>query len=425
MMSHQGLAAAAFAAVLLLAAVPASAAARAPPGLANPAAPRAGFKMSTWRVPRETTFRRALEAMTATPSEAGTVVQRLSSNGRLPLKDTYHQDYVVRYIACLKVAQPGLYKFWTASSDGGSALWINDRLVVGNNDGSTSETRRTATNVKLAKGYVLLKVAYWKRHGRGAASLDAGWAGPSFGNRQFTPHDVEQAEGEGQYSQCDNAGLESKKAAGAFRYPEERMQLEYEKNSKLAVDPGATSLDSYDQMQQRRKAVQLQADARNRAADKASQAKAVDEQIQLLKEKLHPGLNKAQIEQAQKGEATLVADTLKAVAAAKNDFETILNNGTCVGANCSKIALHAPEPSGVMNVAQLLNDKIKRSNITINTTVPSSKPANQSDTMGYKGNYVAPKSPGVPINTPWAGDSTAPPTEFEEDLEAAELLSLS
>lgn len=76
-------------------------------------------------------------------------------------------------------------------------------------------------------------------------------------------------------------------------------------------------------MQQRRKAVQLQADARNRAADKASQAKAVDEQIQVLKEKLHPGLNKAQIEQAQKVEAKLVADTLKAVAAAKNDFETM------------------------------------------------------------------------------------------------------
>lgn len=75
----------------------------------------------------------------------------------------------------------------------------------------------------------------------------------------------------------------------------------------------------------------------------------------------------------------------------------------------------------MMNVAQLLNDKIKRSNITINTTVPLSKPA--------KGNYkiCGTQEPRgkVPINTPWAGDSTAPPTASAEDLEAAELLSLS
>jgi len=130
---------------------------------------------------------------------------------------------------------------------------------------------------------------------------------------------------------------------------------------------------------------------------------------------LHPGLDNKQMKQVQQTEAALVVGTLKAVAAAKGDYEKLLNNGTCVGASCSNVTLHSDEPSGAINVHSLLNTKIRSTNSTVNVTKLATKPMNESDTRGFQGNYEPPKSASVPINK----GSNAIADEDATDLDAA------
>ncbi len=88
-------------------------------------------------------------------------------------------DFAVEHSGYIMIPEDGVYTFYT-SSDDGSALWINDEMVVDNNGlhGATEENGMVA----LLKGPHKIRVGYFERSGN-AEVLNVYWMGNGFQKR--------------------------------------------------------------------------------------------------------------------------------------------------------------------------------------------------------------------------------------------------
>merc|ERR1711907_256823 len=94
------------------------------------------------------------------------------------LNNSFRDHFVGKFTGSLRVHRTGTYNFWTTSDDG-SRMYVNGRLVV-NNDGLHGMRSRHG-RIHLKKGYASIQVYYFER--TGGAGLYAYFSGPGIGKR--------------------------------------------------------------------------------------------------------------------------------------------------------------------------------------------------------------------------------------------------
>ena len=112
------------------------------------------------------------------------VKQGVIGTPTLEIEGRRKDKFGVVYEGHIKVSEDGLYRF-SAASDDGSILWLDDTPVV-DNDGTHSRRERAGT-VSLAAGYHKIRIAFFD--GGGGGHLGVFWQPPG-GKRQPLPAGV-------------------------------------------------------------------------------------------------------------------------------------------------------------------------------------------------------------------------------------------
>ena len=93
-------------------------------------------------------------------------------------------NFALKYAGFIKIPEDGLYTFYTASDDG-SALLIDNKLVV-NNDGEHAIVENSG-NMLLNSGYHKIELLFFQAGG--GMGLDASIQGPHL-EKQIIPADI-------------------------------------------------------------------------------------------------------------------------------------------------------------------------------------------------------------------------------------------
>jgi hypothetical protein len=116
---------------------------------------------------------RQLPDFAALPAVATARVAKITLDGR-----PRDADFAARFTGRFQAPTDGLYTFYTTSDDG-SRLWIDDRLVVDNEGAHAAQTRRG--RIALQAGWHPFVVAYWQGGGEYALGVEV--EGPTMSRR--------------------------------------------------------------------------------------------------------------------------------------------------------------------------------------------------------------------------------------------------
>lgn len=228
-------------------------------------------------------------------------------------------------------------------SNEGSALWLNDKLLV-DNTGTNSGTR--SAEIDLPRGMAHVVVSYWQMQGEGS-SLKAGWEGPGEADREFSAADVLQASGgsciDFSTSFAQN-GLHPTEGASDMdvEYPEEVRHAALVKWKDLEQLTNEPARKASEQAALDVTHMAIRADEIQRALTEKSILKVRAE----VNTSTHPGLDMEQMAASNASDAMVMRETRKAIDLAKEEMNTIVSNGSATPFTVSGL------PQDIINASQ-------------------------------------------------------------------------